>query len=52
MVCEWELTYFKEHKDPFDRMLVNLAIRHNLILLSKDEQFERYISSGLQIMWD
>ena len=52
MVCEWELTYFKEHKDPFDRMLINLAIRHNLILLSKDEQFERYIPSGLQIMWD
>ena len=52
MICESELAYFKEHKDPFDRMLASLAIRHNLILLSKDRQFERYVPSGLQLMWD
>ena len=52
MVCEGELDYFKEHKDPFDRMLASLAIRHNLILLSKDRQFELYVPSGLQLMWD
>lgn len=52
MVCENELEYFKEHRDPFDRMLVSLAIRHNLILLSKDRQFERYLPSGLQLLWD
>ncbi|MBO4716691.1 MAG: type II toxin-antitoxin system VapC family toxin [Spirochaetales bacterium] len=52
MVCEGELPYFKEHKDPFDRMLISLAIRHNLILLSKDKQFDRYIPSGLQLLWD
>ncbi|MBR2282387.1 MAG: type II toxin-antitoxin system VapC family toxin [Spirochaetales bacterium] len=51
MVCEGELAYFKEHRDPFDRMLVNLAIRHNLVLLSKDAQFSRYIPSGLQLLW-
>ena len=52
MVCEWELPYFKEHRDPFDRMLIGLAIRHNLVLLSKDRQFGRYIPSGLQLLWD
>lgn len=52
MICESELAYFKEHKDPFDRMLASLAIRHNLILLSKDRQFEHYVPSGLQLMWD
>ena len=51
MVCENELPYFKEHKDPFDRMLINLAIRHNLILLSSDSQFERYVPCGLQLRW-
>lgn len=51
MVCESELEYFKEHKDPFDRMLISLAIRHNIILLSKDSQFERYLPSGLQLLW-
>lgn len=52
LVCEWELPYFKEHRDPFDRMLIGLAIRHNLVLLSKDRQFDRYIPSGLQLLWD
>ena len=52
MVCESDLVYFKDHRDPFDRMLVNLAIRHNMILLSHDSQFRRYIPAGLQLMWD
>ena len=51
MICEGELAYFKEHKDPVDRMLASLAIRHNLILLSKDRQFEHYVPSGLQLQW-
>lgn len=52
MVCEGELEFFKEHRDPFDRMLISLAIRHNLILLSRDGEFARYVPSGLQLMWD
>lgn len=52
MVCENELQYFKEHRDPFDRMLISLAIRHNMILLSKDKEFERYLPSGLQLLWN
>ena len=51
MVCENELAYFKEHRDPFDRMLINLAIRHNLILISKDRLFKLYVPSGLQLLW-
>jgi len=50
MVCENELEYFKEHRDPFDRMLISLAIRHNMILLSKDQEFQRYLPSGLQLL--
>jgi len=52
MVCENELKYFKEHRDPFDRMLISLAIRHNMILLSKDQEFQRYLPSGLQLLWN
>jgi PIN domain nuclease of toxin-antitoxin system len=52
MVCENELEYFKEHRDPFDRMLISLAIRHNMILLSKDQEFQRYLPSGLQLLWN
>ena len=39
------------HKDPFDRMLIWQAISHNLILISKDTQFENYSQYGLQIIW-
>ncbi len=46
-----ELPHFAEHKDPFDKMLIHTAIRNNLILLSKDSQFEQYKEFGLQIFW-
>ncbi len=39
------------HKDPFDRMLIWQAISRNLILLSKDKQFEQYSQYGLKILW-
>ena len=52
MICEGGLEYFKEHRDPFDRMLIGLAIRHTLVLLSNDRQCDRYIPSGLQLLWD
>ena len=50
-ITEFELPLLKEHKDPFDRMLIHSAIRKNLVLLSKDSQFEKYKSAGLQVMW-
>ena len=39
------------HKDPFDRMLIWQAISRNLILISKDTQFENYNQYGLNIIW-
>lgn len=46
-----ELPLKKEHRDPFDRLLINTAIRNNLILISKDKKFEQYKKDGLQMMW-
>lgn len=46
-----ELPLKKEHRDPFDRLLVHTAIRNNLILISKDKKFEQYKKDGLQMMW-
>ena len=41
----------ENHHDPFDRMLIQQAIRNNLILISKDEKFRQYEENGLQLMW-
>ena len=46
-----ELPVQKNHKDPFDRMLIHLAIRNNLVMLSRDHNFPLYESSGLQLLW-
>ena len=41
----------ENHRDPFDRMLIQQAIRNDLILISKDEKFQQYEENGLQLMW-
>ena len=46
-----ELPLKKEHREPFDRLLIHTAIRNNLILISKDKKFEQYKKDGLQMMW-
>lgn len=46
-----ELPLKREHRDPFDRLLIHTAIRNNLILISKDKKFEQYKKDGLQMMW-
>ena len=46
-----ELPIVENHKDPFDRMLIHTALRNNLILLSKDSCFAKYIDYGLQLLW-
>jgi PIN domain nuclease of toxin-antitoxin system len=40
-----------EHKDPFDRMLIWQAISNDLILISKDSQFDNYSQYGLNAIW-
>jgi PIN domain nuclease of toxin-antitoxin system len=39
------------HKDPFDRMLIWQAISNDLVLISKDGQFDNYSQYGLQVIW-
>ena len=46
-----KLPIVENHKDPFDRMLIHTALRNNLILLSKDSCFDKYIDYGLQLLW-
>ena len=47
------LTYYRlpktNHKDPFDRLLIWQAIRHNLIVISQDKSFNLYHSHGLRV---
>ena len=47
-----QVPYKENHHDPFDRMLIQQAIRNNLVLLSKDEKFQQYEENGLQLMWE
>jgi len=39
------------HKDPFDRMLIWQAISRDLVLISKDGQFDNYSQYGLHVIW-
>jgi len=41
----------KEHKDPFDRMLIWQSITNKMTLISKDEEFDQYLKEGLKIIW-
>jgi len=39
------------HFDPFDRMLIWQAISRDLILISRDPEFERFKADGLKLLW-
>jgi PIN domain nuclease of toxin-antitoxin system len=40
----------ERNKDPFDRMLIWQAIRHNLVLVSHDREIARYAALGLKCL--
>lgn len=46
-----ELPLKKNHKDPFDRMLIWQSIVKNMSIISKDSLFEQYKEDGLKIIW-
>jgi len=46
-----ELPLKKNHKDPFDRMLIWQAITKNMTMISKDEFFEQYKKDSLKLIW-
>jgi PIN domain nuclease of toxin-antitoxin system len=37
------------HRDPFDRILVEIALRENMAIVSKDERLARY--PGVRVIW-
>ncbi len=39
------------HNDPFDRMLAWQAICRELVLVSRDPEFERFKPNGLKLLW-
>jgi PIN domain nuclease of toxin-antitoxin system len=39
------------HKDPFDRMLIWQAIQRKMILISKDQEFTKFVEYGLKLLW-
>ena len=41
----------REHKDPFDRMLIWQAIQNKATLISKDNKFPLYAEYGLKLIW-
>ena len=48
-------TQFQQPPNPdtlYDQIIVQQAIRNNLVLISKDEKFRQYEENGLQLMWD
>lgn len=51
---QWS-TYFllpkiKGHRDPFDRMIIWLAIKSGMTLLSTDSKFGEYNPHGLSVI--
>ena len=41
----------KNHKDPFDRMLIYQCIVNDYVLVSKDAKMEVYKENGLKCIW-
>ena len=44
------LPVLPDHKDPFDRFIISVALSENLHVLSNDKQFDAY--EGLVRIWD
>ena len=55
LTAEEAITYHKlkesSHNDPFDRMLIWQSISRNMSLISKDQEFNKFIPHGLKLIW-
>jgi len=55
LTAEEAITYHKlkesSHNDPFDRMLIWQSISRNMNLISKDEEFHKFVAHGLKLIW-
>lgn len=41
----------KNHRDPFDRLLIWQSIQSGYVLLSKDKRLTAYANAGLRTLW-
>ena len=46
-----QLPSVKDHRDPFDRLLIAQALTEDLTLVSRDGKFAGYAGTGLQTRW-
>jgi len=45
-----QLSYPKEHKDPFDHLIISQAIADKLCLISADDKMQYYTKHGLELL--
>jgi PIN domain nuclease of toxin-antitoxin system len=50
-ISSFQLPYKSDHKDPFDRMLIHLAIKNNYTLVTCDSKAALYETDGLKHFW-
>lgn len=50
LVAYATLPQHKDHRDPFDRLLIAQALSDDLTLISRDGKFGAY--PGLQVRWE
>ena len=50
-INQYNLPFYDNHKDPFDRMLIYQCIIGNYTLISKDEKMNFYEKDGLEFIW-
>ncbi len=41
----------KTHNDPFDRMLIQQCINRNMVMISKNKEFKKFVACGLKVIW-
>jgi PIN domain nuclease of toxin-antitoxin system len=50
-ITSFQLPYKPEHKDPFDRMLIHLAIKNSYTFVTCDSKAALYEDCGLKYFW-
>jgi PIN domain nuclease of toxin-antitoxin system len=50
--AEFLYTLPLHHKDPFDRIIIVQALKEDCPVVTSDERFPLYESTGLQVLWD
>ena len=51
LLSYYKLVQIKDHKDPFDRMLIWQSIKNKYILISRDSRIENYKDTGLKSIY-